>query len=160
MKTTAKQANIHVSSQKANLVCDMVRGLKITKASIILDNTPNKSAGIIKKLLNSAIANATNNHNMNINDLFIYEITGNQGKTLKRMMPRAKGTSHRIRKRHINLVITLSDDIKQREKDVLAIKQRIALRTAGSRKQQIAKVVKTPTISTPKIKIVKQGGKK
>ena len=86
MKTTALQRNIHVSSQKANLVCDLIRGKSIVKALVILDHTPNKSARIIKKLLNSAIANATNNHAMSANNLYIYQITANEGSIMKRMI--------------------------------------------------------------------------
>ena len=109
MKTTATQNNIHVSSQKANLVCDLVRGLPVTKALVILDNTPAKSAKFIKKLLNQAIANATNNHSMNAANLYIYAITANQGKTLKRMLPRAKGRGDVIIKRCSNITIIVAE---------------------------------------------------
>ena len=128
MTTTVYQQAIHISSQKANLVCDLIRYKGVKEAIVILDNTPHKAARYIKKLLNSAIANATNNHAMIANNLYIYKITANQGKTLKRMIPRAKGSGSSIRKRFITLVITLSDDKEQKQKDLLAIKAKLAKR--------------------------------
>ncbi|MDD6145008.1 MAG: 50S ribosomal protein L22 [Mycoplasmataceae bacterium] len=164
MKTTATQNNIHVSSQKANLVCDLVRGLPVTKALVILDNTPAKSAKFIKKLLNQAIANATNNHSMNAANLYIYAITANQGKTLKRMLPRAKGSSNQIRKRFINLVLTLSDDKNQKAKDLLQVKAKIAKRNQHKNQVNKAATVKkaqpAKKPASTKIKIAKEGAKK
>lgn len=154
MKTTAMQKGIHLSSQKANLACDLVRGLSVTKASVILDNTPTKAARYIKKLLNQAIANATNNHAMTANALYIYEITANQGRTLKRMIPRAKGSGSSIRKRFITLVITLSDDKNERKNDILAVKQRLAKRNQHKKAEKPAKAVKKEN-NSPRIKFTK-----
>ena len=128
MTTTVKQQAIHISSQKANLVCDLIRNKSCKEAIVILDNTAQKSARYIKKLLQSAMANATNNHAMVANNLYIYQITANQGKTLKRMIPRAKGSGSSIRKRFVTIVITLSDDKDQKKKDLAAIKARMAKR--------------------------------
>ena len=116
MTTTAIIRNVHVSSQKANLVCNLIRGKKATNALNILQNCHKKTAYILYKLLVSAIANATNNHAMNGNNLYIYSCVANQGRTIKRVMPRAKGSSNMIRKRHSHLVITLSDDPKDKNK--------------------------------------------
>ncbi len=135
MKTTAKQGKIHVSSQKANLVCDLVRGLDVVKAARILDNIPNKTARIIKKLMNSAIANATNNHNMIANKLYIYAITANQSKTIKRAIPRAKGSSSPIRKRFATICITLSDDVNQKQKDLADIKLKLRQKKKSASKK-------------------------
>ena len=161
MKTTVTQSAIHVSSQKANLVCDLVRNQPVMKALVILDNTPNKTARIIKKILNSAIANATNNHAMNASNLYIYEITANQGKTLKRMIPRAKGSSSPVRKRFVSIKIVLSDDKDQKKKDLAAVKAKIAKRNQ-SKKTKVAKTttkvkpaVKKPT--TPRVKLASKG---
>ena len=106
MTTTVKQQALHISSQKANLVCDLIRYKPCKEAIVILDNTAQKSARYIKKLLQSAMANATNNHAMVANNLYIYQITANQGKTLKRMIPRAKGSGSSNRKRLVTIVIT------------------------------------------------------
>lgn len=162
MKTTITQSSIHVSSQKANLVCDLVRNQSATKALVILDNTPNKTAKVIRKTLNSAIANATNNHAMNAANLYIYEITANQGKTLKRMIPRAKGSSSSIRKRFVTIKIVLSDDKEQRKNDLLAIKTRLAKRNQSKKSKSPSKSSK-PTInkvSTPRVKLLNKGENK
>ncbi|WEK82907.1 MAG: 50S ribosomal protein L22 [Mycoplasma sp.] len=154
MKTTVSQRGIHLSSQKANLVCDLVRYKSTVEALNILNNTPAKAARFIKKLLTSAIANATNNHAMNASNLYIYAITANQGKTIKRMIPRAKGSSSPIRKRFITLVLTLSDDKNEKQKDLAAIKARMT-----KRNQVKNKTPKTTKANTPKIKFAKKGDK-
>ena len=164
MKTTVTQSAIHVSSQKANLVCDLVRNQPVMKALVILDNTPNKTARIIKKILNSAIANATNNHAMNASNLYIYEITANQGKTLKRMIPRAKGSSSPVRKRFVSIKIVLSDDKDQKKKDLAAVKAKIAKRNQ-SKKTKVAKTITKvkPAVnkqSTPRVKLSNKGENK
>lgn len=164
MKTTVTQSAIHVSSQKANLVCDLVRNQPVMKALVILDNTPNKTARIIKKILNSAIANATNNHAMNVSNLYIYEITANQGKTLKRMIPRAKGSSSPVRKRFVSIKIVLSDDKDQKKKDLAAVKAKIAKRNQ-SKKTKVAKTTTKvkPAVnkqSTPRVKLSNKGENK
>lgn len=164
MKTTVTQSAIHVSSQKANLVCDLVRNQPVMKALVILDNTPNKTARIIKKILNSAIANATNNHAMNVSNLYIYEITANQGKTLKRMIPRAKGSSSPVRKRFVSIKIVLSDDKDEKKKDLAAVKAKIAKRNQ-SKKTKVAKTTTKvkPAVnkqSTPRVKLSNKGENK
>lgn len=155
MKTTAIQKGIHLSSSKANLACDLVRGMSVTKALVILDNTPTKAARYIKKLLNQAIANATNNHAMTANALYIYQITANQGRTLKRMIPRAKGSGSTIRKRFITLSITLSDNKNERKNDLMVIKQRLAKRSQHKKTNKVnSKVVKKEE-NSPRIKFTK-----
>ena len=81
MKTTAHQRNIHVSARKMRLVIDLIRNKDVTQALNILSFTDKKSAPIVAKLLNSAIANAINNHAMNADKLYIYEILANEGPT-------------------------------------------------------------------------------
>ena len=165
MKTTVTQCSIHVSSQKANLVCDLVRYQPVMKALVILDNTPNKTTKIVKKLLNSAIANATNNKAMTAANLYIYEITANQGKTLKRMIPRAKGSSSPIRKRFVTLKIVLSDDKNQKKIDLNAIKARIAKRNQN-KKSKKSTMTKEPIkhitdkLTTLRVKLLNKEEKK
>jgi ribosomal protein L22 len=122
MKARAIQNNIHVSSRKANLVADLIRHRQVIEALTILDNVEKKMGRIFKRLINGAIANATNNHQMNGEQLYVYEVTANQGTTIKRSLPRAKGSAHMIRKRHSNLVIVLSDDKDQKKKDMIMLK--------------------------------------
>ena len=165
MKTTVTQSSIHVSSQKANLVCDLIRYQPAMKALVILDNTPNKTAKVVRKLLNSAIANATNNKAMTVANLYIYEITANQGKTLKRMIPRAKGSSSSIRKRFVTLKIVLSDDKNQKKIDLDAIKARIAKRNQNKKSNK--SIVSTKPMkyindkpTTPRVKLLNKEEKK
>ncbi|MDR0545528.1 MAG: 50S ribosomal protein L22 [Mycoplasmataceae bacterium] len=121
MKTQASQDNIHVSSRKAGLVCALIRNKKVTEAQTILENVDKKTAIFFKKLLHSAIANATNNHQAIGKNLYVYQAFANQGKTIKRSLPRARGSANMIRKRHTNLVLVLSDDKHQKIKDQQAL---------------------------------------
>lgn len=135
MKTTAIVRNVHVSSRKAKLVVDLIRGKKVAEAIRILETTNKKSSSILKKLLNSAVANATNNHSMNGQFLYIYEIFANEGVTMKRIMQRAKGSADTIFKRTTHFKITLSDDPNERQKDLQKIKDKIKKRADGNHKK-------------------------
>lgn len=133
MKTRVIQRNVHISHRKVQLVVDLIRNKKVDEATRILENTDKKSAPIVKKLLHSAIANAMNNHSMNGSSLYVYEIFANEGPTWKRTMPRAKGSADRLFKRTTHIEIVLSDDPKERQKDLAKIKQRIAKRAEGNK---------------------------
>ena len=139
MKAYAIVHNVNVSYRKANLVCRLIRGKKVNVALTILQNLQKKTAKFLNKLLVSAIANATNNHSMNNNNLYVYEALVGQGKTYKRMTPRAKGASNVIKKRHCHLKIVLSDDPKEKEKDLLLIKQKGKKITKDKNKNNIKK---------------------
>ena len=104
-KATLKYARI--SARKVKIVADLIRGKNVDEALAIVKFTPKASSEIIEKLLKSAIANAENNHNMNHNKLYVAEIFANQGPTLKRIRPAAKGSAVRIRKRtsHITILV-------------------------------------------------------
>lgn len=137
MKARAITKNVHVSYRKANLVCELIRGKKVSEALTILQHTDKKTSKYLLKILQSAIANATNNHAMNASALYIYMASANQGRTIKRAMPRAKGSSNMIRKRHSHLEIILSDDLRQREKDTMMLK--------AKKKGQVVPVEKAKT---------------
>ncbi len=115
MINTVIQRNIKISHRKAQLVCDLVRHSNVQEALIILNNTNKKFSPIAKKLLNSAIANAINNHAMDSEKLYIYSIVANQGPTSKRTMPRARGSADMILKRTTHLEIKLSDNLNERK---------------------------------------------
>ena len=102
---TLKYARI--SSRKVKIVADLMRGKKVEEALSIAKFAPKASSEIIEKLLKSAIANAENNHDMKHEKLYVAEIYANQGPTLKRIRPAAKGSAVRIRKRtsHITIVV-------------------------------------------------------
>ena len=106
-KATLKYARI--SARKVKIVADLLRGKKVEEAQRIVKFAPKASAELLEKLLNSAIANAENNHFMNRANLYVAEIYANQGPTLKRIRPAAKGSAVRIRKRTSHITIVLRE---------------------------------------------------
>lgn len=106
-KATAKY--VRVSPRKAGQICDLVRGKNVDEALAIIKYTPKASSEILEKLLKSAIANAENNHYMTRANIYIAEIYANQGPTLKRIRPAAKGSAVRIRKRTSHITIVLRE---------------------------------------------------
>ena len=106
-EATLKYARI--SSKKVKIVADLIRGKNVDEALAIVKFTPKASSDIIEKLLKSAIANAENNHDMKHEKLYISEIYANQGPTLKRIRPAAKGSAVRIRKRTSHITIVLKE---------------------------------------------------
>ena len=104
---TLKYARI--SSRKVKIVADLIRGKSAEEALAIVKFTPKASSAIIEKLLKSAIANAENTKGMDHSKLYIAEIYSNQGPTLKRIRPAAKGSAVRIRKRTSNTTIVLKE---------------------------------------------------
>ena len=104
---TLKYARI--SSRKVKIVADLIRGKDADEALAIVKFTPKASSVIIEKLLKSAIANAENNHGMKHDKLYVAEIYANQGPTLRRIRPAAKGSAVRIRKRTSHITIVLKE---------------------------------------------------
>lgn len=98
-----------ISPQKCRLVADQVRGLPVERALNILKFSSRRAANIIKKSLDSAIANAENNEGADVDELRITVICVNEGPTLKRMRARAKGRGNRIFKRTCHIAVTVSD---------------------------------------------------
>ena len=107
MEAKAYLRGLRITPRKVKIVLDLVRGKDAATAVAILQNTPNASAAPVLKLLKSAMANAENNHNMDVDKLYVAECFANAGPTLKRVRPRAQGRAFRIRKRtsHITLVL-------------------------------------------------------
>ena len=104
----AQARYVRSSARKARLVSDQIRGKSVQDARAILDTTPRAVARDWKKLLESAIANAENNHELVGDDLRIARIHADEGPTLKRFRPRAMGRATKIRKRTSHLTILLS----------------------------------------------------
>jgi len=98
---------IRISPRKVQEVADLVRGKNVNEALAILEFTNKRGAGILKKVVSSAVANAENNDDMDRENLYIAEVFANQGPTLKRFQPRAQGRAFMIRKRtsHIGVVV-------------------------------------------------------
>ena len=107
MSTTAIVKGVHLSAQKGRLVADQIRGLSEDKELNILSFSPKKAAVIIKKGLESAIANAEHNDGADIDELKITTIYVDKGASLKRMMARAKGRGNSIEKQtcHITIIV-------------------------------------------------------
>ena len=107
MKVSAVLNNARVSAQKARLVADLIRGKSGEQAINILTYTPKKSAGLMKKVLESAIANAEHNEGADIDTLKVATVYVDKGPSLKRFSARAKGRGNRIEKQtcHITLVV-------------------------------------------------------
>ena len=106
-KATLRYARI--SSRKVKIVADLIRGKNIDEALAIVKFTPKAASEMLEKLLKSAIANAENNHGMNSANLYVDQIFANQGPTLKRIRPAAKGSAVRIRKRTSHITIVLKE---------------------------------------------------
>ena len=104
---TLKYARI--SSRKVKIVADLIRGKNVDEALAIVKFTPKAASEVVEKLLKSAIANAENNHGMKSNNLYVAEIYANQGPTLRRIRPAAKGSAVRIRKRKSHITIVLKE---------------------------------------------------
>ena len=109
METSAKLSNARVSPQKCRLVADQIRGLNVTKAIDLLAFSEKKSAKIIKKVLESAIANAEHNDGADVDDLRVSFVCVNEGSFLKRIKPRAKGRANRILKRTCHITVKVSE---------------------------------------------------
>ena len=113
-ETTIREARAElkysrISARKVKIVADLVRGKNANEALAIIKFTPKAASEILEKLLKSAIANAENNHGMKSEDLYVAEIYANQGPTLKRIRPAAKGSAVRIRKRTSHITIVLRE---------------------------------------------------
>lgn len=109
METKASVRGVRLSVDKARIVADMVRGKKVDQAINILNFTQKKAAGIIKKVVESAVANAEHNDGADIDELKITSIYAEQGATLKRFSARAKGRGNRISKGTCHVFVTVGN---------------------------------------------------
>lgn len=112
METQAKVFGIRLSAQKGRLVADQVRGLPVERALNILTFSPKKAARIIKKVLESAIANAEHNEGADVDELKVSRILVERGTVLRRFQARAKGRGNRITKPTCHIFVTVSDQAK------------------------------------------------
>jgi len=109
LEAKAVERYIRISPRKIRYIVDMVKSKPIEDVIDILSLTPKKAAAIVKKAVESAVANATENHEMKEEDLFISKMVVNEGPVLKRFKPRARGRATRIRKRTAHLSVYVSD---------------------------------------------------
>ena len=109
MEARAELRHARIRARKVNIVIDLIRGKNAKEAIAILKYTNKAAAQMVEKLVKSAIANAVNNNKMDETKLYISEIYANQGPTMKRILPRAKGSADRIRKRTSHIVVVLKE---------------------------------------------------
>jgi large subunit ribosomal protein L22 len=109
MEIAAVLKGARLSAQKARLVADQIRGKRVEEALELLSFSTKKGAVLIKKVLNSAIANAEHNQGMDVDELKVSTIFVDEGVSLKRIMPRAKGRADRITKRSCHITVKVSD---------------------------------------------------
>mgnify|MGYP006424427717 CR=1 FL=1 len=110
METQAKLRFSRISPQKARLVADQVRGLSVDEALRTLEHNPKKGAHIIRKVLESAVANAEHNDAADIDELRVSRIFVDEGPAMKRIQPRAKGRATRILKRTCHITVAVNED--------------------------------------------------
>jgi large subunit ribosomal protein L22 len=109
MQAEARLKTGRLSAQKARLVADQIRGLHVEKALNLLAFSTKKGAALIKKILESAIANAENNAGADVDELKVSAIQVNEGPSMKRIRPRAKGRANRITKRTSHIIVTVAE---------------------------------------------------
>lgn len=109
MEVAAKHKGARISAQKARLVADQVRGMGVEEALELLTFSTKKGAALIKKVLESAIANAEHNEGADVDELKVSTIFVDEGITMKRIMPRAKGRADRILKRSCHITVKVAD---------------------------------------------------
>lgn len=109
MEVAARLKGARISAQKARLVADQVRGMPVEEALSLLEFSTKKAAQIVKKILDSAIANAENNEGADVDELKVSTIFVDEGTTMKRLRPRAKGRADRILKRTCHITVKVAD---------------------------------------------------
>jgi len=109
MEVSARLKGARISAQKARLVADQVRGKPVEEALSVLEYSNKKAAHIVRKVLNSAIANAENNEGADVDELTVSTVFVDEGMTMKRLRPRAKGRADRIFKRSCHITVKVAD---------------------------------------------------
>ncbi|EMR14395.1 MULTISPECIES: 50S ribosomal protein L22 [Candidatus Phytoplasma] len=118
VKAIAKR--VPIAPRKIRLVIDLIRDKSIEEAQAILDFTNKSAAIVVSKLLKSAVSNAVNNFNFNINNLYVKKIFVNQGVRMKRLLPRAKGRSNQIQKNTSHITIFVASNESESERKVVS----------------------------------------
>ena len=110
MEVSARLKGARISAQKARLVADQIRGQEVGVALDTLSFSTKKGAHLVKKLLESAIANAEQNEGADVDELSVASIFGDEGMTMKRLKTRAKGRADRIFKRSCHITLSVADN--------------------------------------------------
>ncbi len=110
MEVAAKLRSARLSAQKARLIADQIRGKQVEQALDILTFSPKKGAALMKKVLESAIANAEHNNGADVDELRVSTVFVDEGMVMKRVKPRAKGRADRILKRTCHITVKVADE--------------------------------------------------
>jgi large subunit ribosomal protein L22 len=150
MQVKSIHRNARISAFKCREVTREIQGLPATDALDLLKFVPKKAAGLVRKTLASAVANAENNNNLNVSNLVVLEAVVGEGATFNRFQPKARGSAGPIRKRtsHIRIILTDEVEIKRREKKSGGKKKPSAKKT-GSKKPAAEKPAETEAAETP-----------
>ena len=116
MEARAQARYVRVTPMKARRVIDLIRGMNVTDAQAMLKFAPQAASEPIGKVLDSAVANATNNHAMDARSLVVSQAYVDEGPTMKRIRPRAQGRAYRIRKRSSHITVIVSDGAQAEQK--------------------------------------------
>ncbi|MCL2045464.1 MAG: 50S ribosomal protein L22 [Oscillospiraceae bacterium] len=109
MEARAQKKFVRISPRKVVIVCDLIRGKDTKTAAAILRATPKAASEHLLKLLNSAVANAENNHNMDPDNLYVSDTFANPGPIIKRIRPVSRGRAHRINKRTSHITVAVAE---------------------------------------------------
>ena len=109
MEARAQLNYLRISPRKVKILCDLIRGKDIKTAAVILSKVPKAASEPLMKTLNSAVANAENNHAMDVDKLYVSLAVANPGPIIKRMRPRAQGREYRINKRTTHITIAVCE---------------------------------------------------
>jgi large subunit ribosomal protein L22 len=136
-----------ISAFKVREVTRAIQGLPVSAALDLVAFSPKKAAGLISKTLKSAVANAENNANLKVDGLVVKEATVGEGPTMKRMMPRARGSGSRILKRTSHIRIILTDEIEIKTRDKKKGQRKKSKKSAGPAKSEVEKPRKAESVS-------------
>ena len=111
METQAVLRGARLSAQKGRLIADLIRGKSVAEALDVLTFSPKKGADLVKKVLESAIANAEHNNGADVDELTVSTVFVDEGMTMKRIRPRAKGRADRILKRSCHITVKVAEQV-------------------------------------------------
>ena len=136
MQVSSTYRYAKISPFKVREVTRAIQGLPVSAALDLVAFSPKKAAGFISKTLKSAVANAENNANLRVDGLVVKEATVGEGPTMKRMMPRARGSGSRILKRSSHIRIILTDEIEIKTRDKKKRQKKKSKRTSARKKSE------------------------
>jgi large subunit ribosomal protein L22 len=139
MEARAQARYVRVTPMKARRVIDLIRGMNAADAQAVLKFAPQAASEPIGKVLDSAIANATNNHAMDARGLVISSAFVDEGPTMKRIRPRAQGRAYKIRKRSSHITLIVSDGIAAAPAPKVAAAKKAAAKVAAEETAPVAK---------------------